>query len=81
MSLRPSRLRSPLACSGLMYVGVPTIMPVAVSFDCHLAHRPRDAEVGHQHLVARQQDVVGLDVAVHHALGVGVGERVGGRPA
>ncbi len=33
MSLRPSRLSSPLACSGLMYVGVPTIMPVAVSLD------------------------------------------------
>src|SRR5919202_347139 len=30
MSLRPSTSRSPIACSGLMYVGVPTAMPVTV---------------------------------------------------
>ncbi len=31
MSLRPSTSRSPLACSGDMYVGVPTVLPVTVS--------------------------------------------------
>ena len=31
MSLRPSVSRPPLACSGLMYVTVPRVMPVSVS--------------------------------------------------
>ncbi len=32
MSDRPSTSFSPIACSGLMYAGVPTATPVAVSF-------------------------------------------------
>src|SRR2546430_649451 len=31
-SLRPSRSRSPAACSGLMYSGVPMVRPTSVTF-------------------------------------------------
>ena len=41
-----------------------------------LAHRLGHAEVGHQGVAAGEHHVVGLDVAVHHALAVGVGQRV-----
>ena len=37
----------------------------------------RDAEVGHQGRAVLQQDVLRLDVAVDHALAVGVVERGG----
>ena len=40
-----------------------------------LAGRERDAEVGDQGLAVVQQDVLGLDVAVDHAVAVGVVER------
>ncbi len=40
-----------------------------------LAGRERDAEVGDQRLAVVQQDVLGLDVAVDHAVAVGVVER------
>ena len=33
MSVRASTPRSPAACSGLMYAGVPTASPVSVSLD------------------------------------------------
>ena len=42
-----------------------------------LAHRLGDAEIGHQRVPSGEQHVVGLDVAVDHALRVRVGERVG----
>ena len=42
-----------------------------------LAGRERDAEVGDQRLAVVQQDVLGLDVAVDHAVAVGVVERRG----
>ncbi len=41
------------------------------------AHRLGHAEVGDQGVAAGDQHVVGLDVAVDHALAVGVGQRVG----
>ena len=44
--------------------------------DSRGAQRPRDAEVGDQRAaVAREQDVLGLDVPVDHAVLVGVFER------
>ena len=42
-----------------------------------LAHGERDAEVGDQRRAVVQQDVLGLDVAVDHAVAVGVVERAG----
>ena len=42
-----------------------------------LGDRPGDAEVGDQRVAVREQDVLGLDVAVDDALLVGVPERVG----
>ena len=41
------------------------------------AHRQRDAEVGDHRPAVLQQDVLGLDVAVDHAVAVRVVERVG----
>ena len=41
-----------------------------------LGHRLRDAEVGHEGVLPREQHVVRLDVAVHNAAAVRVGERV-----
>ena len=40
-------------------------------------HRLGHAEVGDQRMLSGEQHVVGLDVAMDHALLVGVGERVG----
>ncbi len=69
---------------------MPNATPVAVSRDA--ARRPRaalgspsggggerlgDAEVGDDGVPAREQHVLGLQVAVHHAVAVRVGERVG----
>ncbi|MBK8007016.1 MAG: hypothetical protein IPK12_24995 [Gemmatimonadetes bacterium] len=57
--MRPSISFSPLACSGLVYTGVPTIMPVAGSFSAFPAHGAGgDAEVGHEDVAAVEQDVV-----------------------
>ncbi len=77
MSVRASIVRSPIACSGLMYCGVPRLSPVCVMRAAGLLHGERDAEVGHQRMTALQQNVLGLDVAVNHALRVRVAERVG----
>ena len=42
-----------------------------------VGQRPRDPEVGDQRVPVAEQDVLGLDVAVHDAAAVGVGQRVG----
>ena len=43
--------RSPVACSGLMYCGVPSDMPVCVTrLAAGVGHGERDAEVGHHRL-------------------------------
>ena len=79
MSLRDVRSRSPLACSGLMYCGVPTERPVCVSVAppaSVAAEGARDAEVGEQRVAAlREQQILRLDVAMHDALLVRVVER------
>ena len=59
-----------------MYWGVPTTMPLWVS--CRRAgglQRPRDAEVHDHRVAAGEHDVVRLDVAVDHAVFVGIPER------
>ena len=77
MSARWSRSVSPIACSGAMYVGVPSATPTVVSLSSRRrAHRLGHAEVGDRGVAAREHHVVGLDVAMHHAALVGVGERV-----
>ena len=42
-----------------------------------LAHRERDAEVGHHRLAVLEEDVLGLEIPVDHAVPVRVIERVG----
>ena len=65
-----------------MYGGVPMTAPIIVaicvpsSADVR-AHRARDAEVGDQRDAVDDQDVLGLDVAVHDVLLVRVAERGG----
>ena len=59
-----------------MYVGVPSTRPVVGEpLAAGLVERPRDAEVGDPHAAVVQQDVLRLDVAVHHAGGVGMRQR------
>ena len=63
-----------------MYAGVPSDVPSCVSVDSALrrarrADRFRDAEIRHRRRAAGEQHVVGLDVAVHDAVFVRVGER------
>ena len=78
MSLRASIVRSPIACSGDMYCGVPSESPVCVMrCAAGLLHGERDAEVGDERVPALQQNVLGLDVAMDHAERVRVAERVG----
>jgi hypothetical protein len=40
-------------------------------------HGERDPEIGHQRLAIVEQDVLGLDVAMDNALGMGVVQRAG----
>ena len=86
MSMRSSRSSSPRACSGDMYSGVPSTMPVCVSLQRLLLERVGldglgDAEVEHLDEVAPaavdEEDVLGLDVAVHDAALVRRAERRG----
>jgi hypothetical protein len=77
MSDRASTLVSPAACSGFMYAGVPTTKPVSVSCSPPAAPRARAIpKFRHQRLATRQQDVLRLNVPVHHAVTVGIVERV-----
>ena len=83
MSARASTWLSPAACSGDMYVGVPTDIPVPVrlppSDDVRRARRhdrARHAEVREHRVPLLEQDVLRLDVAMDDALAVRVGERV-----
>ena len=78
MSLRPSITRSPVACSGDMYCGVPSERPVCVmrappAFEIASA-MPKSATTGCPSL---EQNVLGLEVAVDHAVRVRVVERAG----
>ena len=78
-SARASIFGLAAACSGAMYAGVPRAMPSDVvddavgSFDADNAFAT--PKVGDHRAAARQQNVVGFDVAVDDALFVGVIER------
>ncbi|MEZ4588221.1 MAG: hypothetical protein R2909_17725 [Gemmatimonadales bacterium] len=70
--------RSPIACSGDMYCGVPRAQarlghPLAAGG----LDREGDPEVGHRGVAVLEQDVLGLDVAVDHPETVRVAEGVG----
>ena len=68
--------RSPVACSGDMYCGVPSESPVCgQAIAPRLLHRERDAEVGEHRLAFLEEDVLRLDVAVDEPLAVRVVER------
>ena len=69
---------SAVACSGLMYRGVPSVSP-------DLGHPPavgrradgeRDPEIGDERTPAAQQDVLRLDVPMDDAVLVGVAQRI-----
>ena len=79
---RPVRYpASPAACSGLMYPGVPNQAPARVrrssAFRRRRVGNGRDAEVRYDGVPAPEHDVLRLDVAMHDALRVRVGQRVG----
>jgi hypothetical protein len=56
---------------------VPTAKPGCVRSGASAADGARDPEVGDERVPAREEDVLRLDVAVHHAALVRVRERVG----
>ena len=78
MSARWSTWGSAVACSGAMYTGVPSATPAVVMLLAAggLAHRLGHAEIGDQRVPAGEHHVLGLDVAVHHAVLVRVSQRV-----
>ena len=81
MSVRPSS-GSPIACSGDMYITVPTAAPGLVRLDgtllCGRFRHRREAEVEQLGVAARRDEDVGrLDVAMHDAGVVRGVERVG----
>ena len=69
MSVRASMSRSPIACSGLMYVGVPSDIPVSrhprAAGLLTASAMPKSATSA---LPVVEQNVLGLDVAVDHAV-------------
>ena len=86
MSARESTSGSAAACSGAMYVGVPTDMPICVSVSpvscgggSSFASETALAIPKSETTAAppQSEDVVGLDVAVDHAALVREGERLG----
>ena len=76
MSVRPSIARSPVACSGVMYCGVPSESPVCVTRSppalLTASAMPKSATSG---CAVVQQDVLRLEIAVDDAVPVRVVER------
>jgi len=68
-------VRSPIACSGDMYCGVPNDSPVCVSRSPPACCTQSNPEVGDERLAILQEDVLRLDVPVNHAMPVRVIER------
>jgi hypothetical protein len=78
MSALASTIFSPIACSGLMYCGVPSESPVCVMRALPaLLHRQRDSEIRHERVIALQKDVLGFYVAMNDPLRMCRAERVG----
>ena len=77
MSLRASRLRSPAACSGLMYSTVPTEIPSPGHARFGHTARESNAEVGEQRFTVLEEDVLGLYVAMEHTLAMREVQRAG----
>ena len=68
-----------MACSGDMYVGVPIAIPVAVNRESpSLTARaiPKSVTIGRPRSLVTDEDIVRLDVAVNHAVLVGIGQGV-----
>ena len=76
MSLRPSIARSPVACSGDMYCGVPSDSPVCVMRAppalMTASAMPKSATTG---CAVLEQNVLGLEIAMNDAVRVRVVER------
>ena len=73
----PIESRSPPACSGLMYAGVPMTTPAGVTVVAASMSATPTPKSATRRVPGLDQDVPRLHVAMHHPRGMGEGERVG----
>src|SRR5882724_11919878 len=60
-----------------MYAGVPSAIPAReLLAACGFAQRLGHAEVHYERMATGQEDIIRLDVAMHHAMRVRVGKRI-----